>query len=153
MAAAAPHKPTPCARRAASKLSTTSASDAGYQDCRADALQHPECNQLADGVGGRAQPGRDGEQHHAVYEHPFAPEKVGDPAAGHQEGSEGDVVGVEHPRQAADVAVVEIPLDGRESDVDDRGVEESKEGAEGRHQQHRRRGGLAASRERRRGPA
>ena len=53
-----------------------------------------------------------------------APEQVGDPPGGDQEGREHDVVGVQHPRQRGDRGPVERLLDVRERDVDDRRVDE-----------------------------
>ena len=54
------------------------------------------------------------------------PEQVGEPPAEQQEASVGDYVAAEHPLQVLD-GEVQVTGDGRERDVDDRGVEEVEE--------------------------
>ena len=109
------------------------------QQRRAERLHDPGGDQELDGRGGRAQGGRHGEQRDAGDERAAPAQQVGQPAADDQERGEDDVVGVEHPGQAADRRVGERLPDRGERDVDDGRVEEREERAEGRHQQDPRR--------------
>src|SRR5439155_24837364 len=70
---------------------------------------------------------REPEQRGAGHQDPPPPEKVGDPAAEHQEAAVGDDVTAEHPLQALH-GEVQVAGDGRERDVDDRRVGEVEEG-------------------------
>ncbi len=98
----------------------------------------------------RAQQRGDREDLQAEDEHPPAPEQVGDPPGGHEEGREHDVVGVQDPRQRGDRRASERARDVGEGDVDDRRVDERDGRAERGDGQHRPRRGPAARRRHRR---
>jgi len=74
-----------------------------------------------------AGPPRQAEQGGAGHQYPAPSEQVGEPSAEQQEPAVGDDVAAEHPLQVLH-GEVQVAGDGRQRDVDDRGVEEVEEG-------------------------
>ena len=92
----------------------------------ADALQGPRPDEHRDRSGDAAEQRRGGEDDEAEDEHALSPEAVRDRAPAEDERGKGQRVGVDDPLQVGE-ACVEVPLDRRQRDLDDRDVDEQHE--------------------------
>ena len=107
-----------------------------HQDGGAHGFEHLGADEHADGGGETAQHRADGEHHHADEEHLAAPDPVGQPAGGDQQGGEHQGVGVEHPRHRRRARRREGLADGGERHEADRRVEEDGEHGEAGGDEH-----------------
>ena len=98
----------------------------GGDERAAEALQRAEGDQLAGALGEAVEQARDGEQDRAGDEDPLAPDDVRRAAAEQQEAAEEQRVAVDHPLEVG-LAEVEVLLDRRQRDVDDRRVQDDHE--------------------------
>jgi hypothetical protein len=76
------------------------------------------------GAGEAAGGGGEREDRHADEEDPAPADQVAKPAAEQEEAPEGDEIGVEHPGQRG-LAEVQVTLDRRQRDGDDRAVHDA----------------------------
>ena len=91
-----------------------------------DALCEAGADEQRAGVGETAEQGRAGEDDQAGDENAAAAEQVGHAAAEEQEAAVGEDVAIHDPQQAL-LTEAEVSLDRRQSDVEDRGVEDVHE--------------------------
>ena len=81
-------------------------------------MQRTEEDELADGVGERAEQRAEAEDGETDHEAAAATKAVGHGAGEHEEAGDDEGVGIEYPLKARELST-EVVLDGGEGDVDD----------------------------------
>lgn len=100
------------------------------QSSAANALEDPEADQLREGAGQAASRRSQGEHDDGADEHPSRPEPVSRPSAHGNHGPEAEQVTGDNPLDAIDGGV-QVVGKGLQRNVDDGGVEDSHDAAEG----------------------
>ena len=122
----APHAQRLGALRALGEGRGDDAQRGGRDERASEALQPAEHDQLAGALGEAVEQARDREHDHAGDEDLLAPDDVRGAAAEQQEAAEQQRVAVDHPLQVG-LAELQVLLDRRQRDVDDRRVEDDHE--------------------------